>query len=54
MLAGLANVVQRIDASAPLRYLTSSEVSDVLNGGAESYRQVAGTNCRSAAMTMGW
>lgn len=32
VLRGLAEVVQRIDASAPIRYLTISEVSDVRNG----------------------
>jgi hypothetical protein len=54
MLVGLANVVQRIDASAPLRYLTTSEVGDVLNGEVENYRRVADINCRSQAMTVGW
>jgi rhamnose utilization protein RhaD (predicted bifunctional aldolase and dehydrogenase) len=37
MLLGLANVIQRIDAFAPLRYLTDSEVRNVLNGGGDSY-----------------
>ena len=44
MLVGLANVVQRIDASAPLRYLTASEVLDVLNGESENYRRSADIN----------
>ncbi len=44
MLIGLAGVVQRIDASAPCRYLTASEVSDLLHGGSENYRRVADTD----------
>lgn len=32
VLRGLAQVVQRIDAFAPVRYLTASEIWDVLNG----------------------
>jgi len=32
MLRGLANVVQRIESSAPLRYLTTLEVLEVLEG----------------------
>ena len=47
MLAGLANVVQRVDGSAPLRYLTAAEVSDVLNGGGDQYRRSANTNDHS-------
>ncbi len=50
VLAGLANVVQRIDAAAPLRYLSDSEVMDVLNGGGENYRRVTDTNCSHALM----
>ena len=41
---GLAYVVQRIDASAPLRYLSLSEVLDILNVGSENYRKTANTN----------
>ena len=37
MLTGLTNIVQRVDPSAPLRYLTPSEVHHVLNGGGENY-----------------
>lgn len=44
-LIGLANVVQRIDASAPLRYLTTSEVRDVVNGESEAYRRSADISC---------
>ena len=46
-LVGLANVVQRIDASAPLRYLTASEVLDVVNGDGEAYRRNADINFHS-------
>ncbi len=44
MLVGLANVVQRIDTSAPLHYLTVSEVTDVLNGEGANYRRSANIN----------
>jgi rhamnose utilization protein RhaD (predicted bifunctional aldolase and dehydrogenase) len=44
MLVGLANVVQRIDPSAPLRYLTAPEIRDVLNGAGEQYRRSANMN----------
>ena len=44
MLAGLTNVVQRIHPSAPIRYLTEPEVSDVVNGVGEQYRRSANTN----------
>ena len=47
MLTGLANVVQRIDASAPLRYLSASEVTDLLNGELDHYKQTADTLCYS-------
>jgi hypothetical protein len=39
-LLGLANVVQRLDPRARLRYLTPSEVNDVLDGPVENYRKV--------------
>ncbi|MDQ2841368.1 MAG: class II aldolase/adducin family protein [Acidobacteriota bacterium] len=44
MLVGLANVVQRIDGSAPIRYLTASEVVNVLNGEVDHYRRVTDLN----------
>jgi rhamnose utilization protein RhaD (predicted bifunctional aldolase and dehydrogenase) len=47
MLVGLASVVQRIDASAPVRYLTASEVIHVLNGEVDNYRRTADANCHS-------
>ena len=50
MLVGLAGIVQRIEASAPLRYLTASELLDVLGAGGENYRRATDTNCRSAAL----
>lgn len=47
ILVGLANVVQRIDASAPLRYLNASELRGVLNGDVANYKRTADTNCQS-------
>lgn len=47
ILAGLVNVVQRIDASAPVRYLTASELTHVLSVESENYRQTADTNCHA-------
>ena len=49
-LIGLAHVVRRIDASAPLRYLTPSEALALSNGEAESYRRAADKNCGSVLM----
>jgi hypothetical protein len=40
MLAGLMQVVQRVDPSAPIRYLTDGEVLNVLNKEAGRYRAV--------------
>lgn len=47
MLVGLVNVVQRIDASAPVRYLTASELTHVLSLESENYRQTADINCHA-------
>jgi len=44
MLVGLANVVQRIAASAPLRYLRASELRTALNGDVATYKRNADTN----------
>jgi hypothetical protein len=41
MLSGLAHVVQRIDPSAPLRYLTDAEVSESASTAAYRYRELA-------------
>ena len=41
MLNALAEVAQRIEPSAVLRYLSDPELSSVLNEGADSYRQIA-------------
>ncbi len=41
MLIGFVNVVRRIDASARLRYLTASEVMQVLSREGDNYRQSA-------------
>ena len=39
LLTGLAQVVQRIDGAAPVRYLTAGEIEGVLSEEAEKYRQ---------------
>lgn len=44
MLVGLVNVVQRIHPSSPLRYLTETEMRDVLNGVGGQYRRSANAN----------
>ena len=41
MLSGLAQVVQRIDPSAPLRYLTEAEVAAGASTAAYRYRELA-------------
>ncbi len=41
MLAGLAQVIQRISASAPLRYLAEAEVASLLSQGTSRYRERA-------------
>ncbi len=41
MISGLAQVVQRISASAPLRYLTEAEVADISSQVAYRYRERA-------------
>lgn len=38
VLTGFAEVLRRIDASAPIRYLTRSEVSEAVNADAHRYR----------------
>jgi hypothetical protein len=43
MLAGLMQVVQRIDGSAPVRYLTDAEVADALSADAHRYRALMET-----------
>jgi hypothetical protein len=44
MLVGLVNVVQRIHPFSPLRYLTETEIRDVLNGAGDQYRRSANAN----------
>ncbi len=46
-LVGLANVLQRIDASAPVRYLTASELLHAVSREGEYYRRSADSNCHS-------
>jgi rhamnose utilization protein RhaD (predicted bifunctional aldolase and dehydrogenase) len=41
MMSGLAQVVQRINADAPIRYLTEAEVSDISSLMAHRYRELA-------------
>jgi rhamnose utilization protein RhaD (predicted bifunctional aldolase and dehydrogenase) len=41
MLSGLAEIVQRISATAPLRYLTEAEVAGLLSQGTSRYRELA-------------
>ena len=41
MLSGLAQVVQRIPASAPLRYLTEAEIANSSTTVAYRYRELA-------------
>jgi rhamnose utilization protein RhaD (predicted bifunctional aldolase and dehydrogenase) len=41
MLSGLAQVVQRIDSAAPLRYLTEAEVANGASTAAYRYRELA-------------
>jgi len=41
MISGLVQVVQRLEASAPLRYLTSAEIAGISRQGLYSYRERA-------------
>jgi hypothetical protein len=41
MISGLAQVVQRVSASAPLRYLTETAVGGISNQVANRYRELA-------------
>lgn len=47
ILSGLTEVVQRVDPSAPIRYLNTAEVIDVLQGGSDNYRSLSEINCYS-------
>jgi hypothetical protein len=42
MISGLAQVVQRLSASAPLHYLTKAEVAGIASQAAHRYRELAG------------
>ena len=44
MISGLAQVVQRLSALAPLRYLTEAEVAGISNHVANRYRELANAN----------
>ena len=50
---GLVNVVQRIDTSAPIRYLTAVEVNNILGEESHIYRLNADANCRSKTFDAG-
>jgi hypothetical protein len=41
MISGLAQVVQRIPASAPIRYLTDAEIANSSSAVAYRYRELA-------------
>jgi rhamnose utilization protein RhaD (predicted bifunctional aldolase and dehydrogenase) len=43
MLSGLAQVVQRLSSTAPLRYLTESEIAGISGEAANRYRNLANT-----------
>jgi len=43
MVSGLAQVVQRLNKSAPLRYLSNAEIAGIPTEVADRYRQLAGT-----------
>jgi len=49
MLTGLVEVVQRIDASAPIRYLRGAEIATVFNADSHSYRKLAENNAQTTA-----
>jgi len=49
MLSGLAQVVQRIPASAPLRYLTEAEIANSASTVAYRYRELANERLGSGA-----
>jgi rhamnose utilization protein RhaD (predicted bifunctional aldolase and dehydrogenase) len=44
MISGLTQVVQRIAANAPLRYLTEADISDIANNLTHRYRELANTS----------
>jgi rhamnose utilization protein RhaD (predicted bifunctional aldolase and dehydrogenase) len=44
MISGLAQVVQRIAADAPLRYLTEADVSEIANNLTHRYRELANSS----------
>ena len=52
MLSGLAQVVQRLDLSSPLRYLTAEEVAYISSSVADRYRELAGARAYSATSRM--
>jgi rhamnose utilization protein RhaD (predicted bifunctional aldolase and dehydrogenase) len=49
MISGLAQVVQRLGASAPLRYLTEAEIAGISSQVAYHYRELAGASQSGSA-----
>jgi rhamnose utilization protein RhaD (predicted bifunctional aldolase and dehydrogenase) len=53
MLGGLAQVVQRVNPAAPLRYLTPDDLAGISGAAAYRYRELAGGSPRAAARSIG-
>lgn len=51
VLMGLVEVIQRLDESAPVRYLMEHEIENVLAEGGEQYRKAVGKNQNRASMS---
>ncbi|HEV2114103.1 MAG TPA: class II aldolase/adducin family protein [Terriglobales bacterium] len=49
MISGLAQVIQRISSSAPIRYLTEAEISNISSTAAYRYRELANASHCSTA-----
>lgn len=53
MIRGLAHVVQRLSASAPVRYLTRDEISGISSEVADRYRELANASHANASQAVG-
>ena len=53
MLSGLAQVVQRVDSSAPLHYLTNAEIAAISHEAGHHYRELAGARQASSVRISG-
>ncbi|HEY7306860.1 MAG TPA: class II aldolase/adducin family protein [Bryobacteraceae bacterium] len=51
MLSALVQVLQRLDQSAPVRYLTRSEIENFMRSGSRRYRALAEANCPQTAVS---